>query len=90
VPKAHETDFEKEMDKMIVQNGYVVHRDSKVNPDDRIKEAVPAVSYITLSVKVQPASSYTSPTSVTDPLLDASPASTTPGSSGKTKKSHSK
>lgn len=82
IPKAHEADFVKEMDRLIVQDGYLVERDAvgKHPPDERISQAVPTVSYITLNVRVQPASAYTSQLSITDRLLE--PASNqTSGSS---------
>lgn len=82
VPKSQEEDFQKEMDKLIAQNGYVVPRDAKGTPDDRIKQAVPTVSYVTLSVKVQPASSFPATSTVTDPMLDSAPQSSN-SSSGK-------
>lgn len=73
VPKSQEADFTKSMEQLQVQNGYLVERNAAANipPDERVKQAVPDVSYITLSVKVQPASKYTSATTVTDPVLDA-------------------
>jgi hypothetical protein len=76
IPKAHEAEFAKEMDKLIVQDGYVVERDAvgKLPPDERISQAVQTVSYITLNVRVQPASSYTSQSSSTDHLLDSAPS----------------
>jgi len=75
VPKSQEDAFQKDMDKLVVQNGYLVERDTKASPDQRIGEAVPNVSYVTISVKVQPASSFPASSTVTDPALDqASPA----------------
>jgi hypothetical protein len=79
IPAAHEADFAKEMDKLIVQDGYLVEKDAvgKLPPDERISQAVQTVSYITLNVRVQPVSSYTSPSSITDRVLEpaASPGS---------------
>jgi hypothetical protein len=85
IPKAHEEEFQKGMDKLIVQNGYAVERDAKGTLDDRIAMAVPDVTYATLSVRVQPASSYPTSSTVTDPLLDSLPrgsASGDPGAGG--------
>jgi len=82
IPRAHEADFAKEMDKLIVQEGYLVERNAvgKLAPDDRVSQAVQTVSYITLNVRVQPASSYTSQSSITDRLLEPA-SSQTSGSS---------
>jgi len=80
LPKSQEEDFQKSMDKLVVQNGYVVERDATAAPDDRISQAIPTVSYVVLSVKVQPASSFPVSSTVTDPLLDSLPQS--PDSSG--------
>jgi hypothetical protein len=82
VPRAFEDDFQRSMDRLIVQNGYVVERDTKGAPDERIATAVPTVSYLTLSVRVQPVSSVAASTSVAEPLLDSSPQSGSSGPSG--------
>jgi hypothetical protein len=71
------------MDKLVVQDGYLVERDSKAIPDQRIAEAIPTVSYVTLSVRVQSASSFPATTTITDPMLDSAP-STDQGSKKKT------
>ena len=91
IPKGHEGDFAKVMDQLIVQEGYLVEKEAvgKLPPDERISQAVPTVSYITLHVRVQPASSYTSQSSVNDPLL-VPPASTSSSSSTSKTKSTSK
>lgn len=73
VPKSHEADFQKSMDQLIVQNGYLVERNAKGAPDERIDQAVDSVTYVTLNVKVQPASSFPASSTVTDPLLDSVP-----------------
>jgi hypothetical protein len=88
IPKSHEDDFVKVMDKMIVQEGYLVEKDAvgKLPPDERISQAIPTVSYITLNVRVQPASSYTSQSSVKDPLLEPASSSSTSKSKSATKK----
>jgi len=88
VPKTQEADFQKNMDQLIVQNGYLVARDAKGTPDDRVQQAVETVTYVTLNVKVQPASSFPASSTVTDPLLDSVPqgsssSSTTPPSKKK-------
>lgn len=84
MPRAQEDDFQKEMDKLIVQDGYLVERDSKAAPDARIAEAVPGVSYVVLNVKVQPASAFPATSTVTDPMLD-SPAGNSSDSGGQQK-----
>ena len=78
IPKAHEADIVKEMDKLMVQDGYLVEKGAvgKVPPDERIGQAVQTVSYITLNVRVQPASSYTSQSSVSDRLLEPAASQT--------------
>ncbi len=73
VPKSHEDDLQKEMDKLVIQNGYLVERDSKAAPDERVAQAIPAVSYVVLSVKVQKASDFPPTSTVTDPMLDSAP-----------------
>jgi hypothetical protein len=74
VPKSHEVDFNKDHDKLIVQNGYVIERDSvgKLSPDDRVNLAIPTVSYVTLHVKVEPLSTYSSAKQATDSVLQSS------------------
>jgi hypothetical protein len=89
MPKSQQTDFSKDMDKLVVQNGFVVERDAKGLPDDRLSQAIPTVSYITLSVKVQSASSFPATSTVTDPMLDSPPQSTVPPSTGSTAKKKS-
>jgi hypothetical protein len=73
VPKAHETDLNKELANLVVQNGYLVERDSKLAPDARVAEAVPTVSYVTLNIKIEDASKFQASSTVVDPLLDAPP-----------------
>jgi len=73
LPQSQENDLQKEMDKLIVQNGYLVDRNSTAAPDTRIVEAVPNVSYVTLNVKVEKASAFPATSTVTDPMLDAAP-----------------
>ena len=85
VPKSQEDDLQKEMDQLVIQNGYLVKRGSKASPDDRVSEAVPTVSYATLNVKVQKASDFPATSKVTDSLLDS--PSESDHSSG-AKKSH--
>ncbi len=81
LPKAQENDLDKEMDKLVVRNGYLVDRNSTATPDIRIAEAVPTVSYVTLNVKVEKASDFPATSTVTDPMLDsAPPAAGTSGS----------
>ncbi len=76
IPKAQEDDLQKDMDKLVVQDGYLVERDSKANPDERTAQAVPTISYLTLSVKVQKASDFPATSTVTDPMLDSAPPAT--------------
>lgn len=73
VPEAQENDFEKAMSDLVVQNGYLVEPNSKAAPDQRIAEAIPTVSYVSLNVKVQPASAFPATDTVTDPMLDSAP-----------------
>jgi hypothetical protein len=75
VPKAHEADLNKELANLVVQNGYLVERDSKLAPDARVAQAVPTVSYVTLNIKIEDASKFQASSTVVDPLLDASPKS---------------
>jgi len=82
VPKIHENDFQKNMDRLMVQNSYLVERDTKGTPDERIATAVPAVSYVTLSVRVQPLSSVPASSSVAEPLLDSTAQPDAGGPSG--------
>ncbi len=80
VPKSQESDLQKDMDKLVVQNGYLVERDAKGTPDDRVAEAVQTVSYVVLNVRVQPASAFPPTSTVTDPMLDSvAPASDSSG-----------
>jgi hypothetical protein len=60
VPKAHETDLAKDMDKLAATGGYLVPKDAPANtpPDARVAMAVPSVSYVSLNVKVQPYSVF--------------------------------
>jgi len=81
LPKSQEDDLQKEMDQLVVQNGYIVKRDSKASPDERAAEAVPTVSYVTLNVKVQKASDFPATSTVTDPMLDSAPESDHPSDS---------
>ncbi|HTY83970.1 MAG TPA: hypothetical protein VMB19_07115 [Silvibacterium sp.] len=73
VPKSQEEDFAKAMPNLTVQNGFVVQQNATGAPDARIADAVPTVSYLTVSVKVQAASTFPATENVTDPLLDAEP-----------------
>lgn len=84
VPKSQEEDLQKEMSKLVAQNGYLVERGSNASPDDRIAQAVPTVTYASLAVRVQPASSFPVSSTVTDPLLDSAPQSPGGSSKGKT------
>ena len=86
VPKSQESDFQKNMDQLIVQNGYVVERNAKGTPDDRIDQAIETVTYVTVNVKVQPASSFPASSTVTDPLLDSVPQGSSPASKKPPKK----
>jgi len=86
VPRSQEADFQKNMDQLIVQNGYVVDRNAKGTPDDRIDQAIDTVTYVTLNVKVQPASSFPASSTVTDPLLDSVPQGSSPSSKKPPKK----
>jgi hypothetical protein len=87
MPKSQQKDFAQDMDKLVVQNGFLVERDAKGIPDDRISLAAPTVSYITLSVKVQSASTFPATSTVTDPMLDTPPQSTdTPSTASPAKK----
>ncbi len=86
VPRSQESDFQKNMDRLIVQNGYVVERNAKGTPDDRIDQAIETVTYVTVNVKVQPASSFPASSTVTDPLLDSVPQGSSPGSKKPPKK----
>jgi hypothetical protein len=98
VPKSHEEDFNKDHDKLIVQNGYVIERESvgKLSPDDRVSQAIPSVSYVTLHVKVEPLSVYSSAKAAVDSVLqpssesDASEAGNDKSSSSKGKSKGSK
>jgi hypothetical protein len=74
VPKTQEDDFQKGMSDLVVNNGYLVNKDSKDAPDQRVAEAVPTVSYVTLHVNVQKASDFPATSTVTDPMLDAAPS----------------
>jgi len=80
VPKSQEADFQKNMDQLVVQNGYLVARNAKGTPDERVQEAVDTVTYVALNVKVQPASSFPALSTVTDPLLDSVPQGSSPSS----------
>jgi hypothetical protein len=83
VPRAQEADLQKQMDKLTIQNGYIIERDAKGIPDELIAQAVPTVSYVVLNVKVQPASDFPATSTVTDPMLDSAPSgSDSGGSSG--------
>jgi hypothetical protein len=75
LPKSQEDDFQKGMDKLVVQNGFLVERNSTGTPDDRISQAIPTVSYVAVSVRVQSASTFPATSTVTDPMLDSLPAS---------------
>jgi hypothetical protein len=59
------------MDKLVVVGGYLEESASKASPDDRVAEAVPAVTYAALNVRVQRASTFPATSTVTDPLLDS-------------------
>ena len=48
----------------------------------RLDKAVPTVSYVTLSVRVQPVSSYPASSSVAEPLLNSEPQSGSGGPTG--------
>lgn len=80
IPKAQEDEFQKQMDKLVVQDGFLAERNSKADPDERIAEAVPTVTYVALNVRVQAASTFPATSTITDPLLDAAPPDS--GSSG--------
>jgi len=61
VPKSHEDEVAKNMDRLIVAQGYLNPRDSPAStpPDRLVEAAVPTVSYVSLNVKVQPRSAVT-------------------------------
>jgi hypothetical protein len=61
VPKVHENDVAKDMDKLAAAGGYLVPKDAPSNmpSDTRIASAVPTVSYVSVNVKVQPLSAVT-------------------------------
>jgi hypothetical protein len=93
MPQSQENDFAQDMSKLVVQNGYVVETDSveknsNTPPDKRVADAIPTVSYLTLSVKVQPASSFPATAPVTDPLLDSSPQASNSADTKSKGKSH--
>lgn len=73
IPKAQEDEFQKQMDKLLIRDGFLAERNSKADPDERIAEAVPAVTYVALNVRVQAASTFPATSTITDPLLDAAP-----------------
>jgi hypothetical protein len=61
VPEAQTKILEAEMDNLIIQNGYLIQRkdaDSKLSIDDRVKTAVPDLTYVTLHADVRAASSF--------------------------------
>jgi hypothetical protein len=65
VPKSQEALLANEMNNLIMQNGYLIQRKdsgSAVPPDERVNNAVPNMTYVTLHVDVKPASSFTSTT----------------------------
>lgn len=75
VPLIHQSEFESKMGNLTVVNGYVVEKTSTGVLADRVKNAITDVSYLVLSVKVQPASDVPSTVGITDPVLGDNPVS---------------
>lgn len=77
VPQIHQTAFESKLPALTVINGMVVEKSSTGALADRVKNAIPDVSYLALSVRVQPASEVPNMVGITDPILgdNATPAS---------------
>ena len=84
VPLIHQSDFESKMSNLTVVNGYVVEKTSTGALADRVKSAIPDVSYLALGVKVQSASEVPSTVGIIDPVLDDNPAAGTDSGSGAT------
>ena len=84
VPQIHQEDFESKMEKLSLVNGYVVERSSEGAVADRVKNAIPGISYLVLSAKVQPASEVPITIGITDPVLEDNPVPATASGPAKT------
>lgn len=86
VPALHQADFEKAMSNLTPVNGMLVERSSTGALADRVQSAIPGISYLVLSVKVQSASQVAETVGITDPVLGdhgtAKPSAGTSSSSG--------
>ena len=61
VPQAQESLLESQMDNLVIQNGYLIQREdagSSVSVDNRVKAAVPDLTYVTLHADVRAASTF--------------------------------
>ncbi|HME58758.1 MAG TPA: hypothetical protein VKF63_10505 [Terracidiphilus sp.] len=80
VPLIHQRDFENKMSNLTLVNGFVVEKSANGILADRVKSAIPDVSYLALSVKVQSASDVPNKFGITDPVLSDQPiAGSKPG-----------
>lgn len=74
VPLIHQKEFESKLSSLAVVNGFVVDKNSTGALADRVKSAIPDVTYLALSAKVQSASTVPSTIGITDSILDDQPA----------------
>jgi len=61
VPQAQESLLESQMDNLLIQNGYLIQRKdagSNLSVDNRVKAAVPDLTYVTLHADVRAASTF--------------------------------
>ena len=73
VPLIHQRDFENKMSNLTLTNGFAVEKNATGILADRVKNAIPDVSYLALSVRVQSASEVPNTIGITDSVLSEQP-----------------
>jgi acetylornithine deacetylase/succinyl-diaminopimelate desuccinylase-like protein len=93
VPAIHQAEFESKMSNLTLVNGFAVETASDGVLADRVKNAIPDVSYLALSVRVLSASEVPNTIGITDSVLsdqprDGSKPSTQSGGNKQSKPNH--
>ncbi|HWC96135.1 MAG TPA: hypothetical protein VG456_05285 [Candidatus Sulfopaludibacter sp.] len=92
VPKAHQGELSKSMDRLDLTQGFLIDKDAPANqpPDVRASSAIPGVTYVTMRVTVAPlaagAASQAKPEAPADSGGDAPAAAKSPAAPAKKKK----
>jgi hypothetical protein len=84
-PEVYKSEMDSNLSRLTVEKGFLVEKNATGDPEDLKRSAVRDVSYVSLSIKVQPASEFPGLLTVADPLLDKEPAASSTGDKAKTK-----